>query len=48
MEWNPELLRLRSLLEQGFERELRSAVDGGDDLAGVLDALLVEPVDGAG
>ncbi|MEO6085473.1 MAG: iron-containing redox enzyme family protein [Umezawaea sp.] len=47
-EWNPELLRLRSVLEQGFERELRSAVDGGDDLAGVLDALLVEPVDGAG
>jgi len=47
-EWNPELLRLRSVLEKGFEHELRSAVDGGDDLAGVLDALLVEPVDGAG
>lgn len=47
-EWNPELLRLRSVLEKGFEHELRSAVEGGDDVAGVLDALLVEPVDGVG
>jgi hypothetical protein len=47
-EWNPELLRLRAVLEKGFEHELRSGVDGGDDLAAVLDALLVEPVDGTG
>jgi hypothetical protein len=47
-EWNPELLRLRSVLERGFEQELRSGVEGGDDLAGVLDGLLVEPVDASG
>ena len=47
-EWEPELLRLRAVMERSFENALRSAVDGGDDLDGVLDALLVEPVDGAG
>ncbi|QPP07347.1 iron-containing redox enzyme family protein [Streptomyces bathyalis] len=47
-EWDPELLRLRAQLEQEFLNGLRTAVAGGDDVAGELDALLVEPVGGSG
>lgn len=47
-EWSPELLRLRCELERVFEQALRAEVAGGDDVAGVLDELLVEPVPGTG
>jgi hypothetical protein len=47
-EWNPDLLRLRSAMETTFLAALRDGVAGGGDISGVLDALLVEPVDGAG
>jgi hypothetical protein len=47
-EWDPELLRLRGVLENRFLSALRGDVSGGDDLAGALDPLLVEPLDGAG
>jgi hypothetical protein len=47
-EWNPGLLRLRSAMEDTFLAALRDGVSGGDDISGVLDALLVEPVDGTG
>jgi Iron-containing redox enzyme len=47
-EWDPELLRLRQAMERRFHDALRSDVDGSDDLRGELDALLVEPVPGAG
>lgn len=47
-EWNPELLRLRSVMEARFLSALRGDVSGGDDISGVLESLLVEPVDGTG
>jgi Iron-containing redox enzyme len=47
-EWNPGLLRLRAAMEDTFLRALRADVPGGDDISGVLDELLVEPVDGTG
>ncbi|MBN6038371.1 iron-containing redox enzyme family protein [Amycolatopsis sp. 195334CR] len=47
-EWAPELLRLRAELERAFVSALREEVPGGDDVAGELDALLVEPVPGRG
>ncbi|WP_158841417.1 iron-containing redox enzyme family protein [Saccharothrix deserti] len=47
-EWNPELLRFRTALERVFLGALRADVPGGADIAGVLDELLVEPVDGVG
>ncbi|GAA1285902.1 iron-containing redox enzyme family protein [Saccharothrix xinjiangensis] len=47
-EWEPELLRFRAVLERAFLDALRADVPGGDDIEGVLDELLVEPVDGAG
>jgi Iron-containing redox enzyme len=47
-EWDPELLWLRRALETTFLAALRSDVDGGRDLPGELDALLVEPVPGNG
>ncbi|AXB42402.1 iron-containing redox enzyme family protein [Amycolatopsis albispora] len=47
-EWDPELLRLRAELEEAFLADLRAGVAGGDDVAGELDALLVETVPGRG
>jgi heme oxygenase-like protein len=47
-EWNPELLRQRAAMENVFLHALRSDVTGGDDIAGVLETLLVEPIDGEG
>jgi hypothetical protein len=47
-EWNPDLLRLRAVMENTFLTALRDGVAGGDDIPGVLDALLAEPVDGTG
>jgi hypothetical protein len=47
-EWEPGLLAFRRSLERAFLAALRSAVAGGDDVAGVLDELLVEPVPGTG
>ncbi|RCW44611.1 heme oxygenase-like protein [Halopolyspora algeriensis] len=46
-EWDPELLRARAALERSFLHALRSDVDGGTDVTGVLDDLLTEPVPGA-
>lgn len=45
-EWEPRLLGLRASLERLFLDALRARVAGGDDVAGELDELLVEPVDG--
>lgn len=47
-EWDPELLRFRAALERVFLDALRADVPGGADITGVLDELLVEPVDGVG
>lgn len=47
-EWQPELLRLRAGLERTFLAAVRSEVDGGTDVAGALDPLLLEPVPGDG
>jgi len=47
-EWEPELLAFRCVLERVFHAGLRDAVAGGDDVAGSLDELLVEPVPGTG
>ncbi|SFA94140.1 Iron-containing redox enzyme [Amycolatopsis marina] len=50
-EWDPELLRLRGAMERSFLAALRVGIAGGggsSDVEGVLDELLVEPVDGAG
>ncbi|WP_228004164.1 iron-containing redox enzyme family protein [Amycolatopsis sp. YIM 10] len=47
-EWEPELLRLRAVLERDFVSALRREVAGGDDVTAELDALLVEPVPGRG
>lgn len=47
-EWSPELLAFRRELERAFEAALRAAVPEDDDVAAVLDELLVEPVPGTG
>ncbi len=47
-EWDPALLKLRAQTEIAFLAALRSDVDGGDDLEGALDDLLVEHAPGAG
>jgi len=47
-EWNPTLLRLRAALEQLFLAAMREQVAGGVDVAGELDALLVQPLSGRG
>lgn len=47
-EWDPDLLRLRAMLERSFLAKLRECVPGGQDVEGELDTLLVEPVDGGG
>ncbi len=48
LEWDPEVLRFRRLLEREFLAALRADVAGGDDVDAVLEPLLVEPVDGTG
>lgn len=48
LEWDPELLRLRALLERKFLDALHAGVAGGDDVDAALDQLLVEPADGSG
>jgi hypothetical protein len=47
-EWEPELLRLRAMMERAFLTALRSDTDRGDDVTAALDALLIEPVPGNG
>ncbi|EHR60248.1 iron-containing redox enzyme family protein [Saccharomonospora cyanea] len=50
-EWDPDLLRLRTALEQRFLAALRADVPGGGrdrDVAAALDELLTEPVHGTG
>ncbi|AUI58165.1 iron-containing redox enzyme family protein [Amycolatopsis sp. BJA-103] len=47
-EWDPRLLGFRSGLEHAFLDGIRAAVPGGDDVQGLLDEMLVEPVDGEG
>ncbi|MFE7802547.1 iron-containing redox enzyme family protein [Nocardia sp. NPDC057440] len=47
-EWQTDLLRFRSHLEQQFLDAMRSDVAGGRALHRELDALLVEPADGSG
>ncbi|MFC8508710.1 iron-containing redox enzyme family protein [Streptomyces sp. NPDC057411] len=48
LEWDPELLRLRALLERRFEDALRDGCGRHGGLSEVFDALLTEPVDGHG
>ncbi|MFI2644086.1 iron-containing redox enzyme family protein [Streptomyces sp. NPDC018610] len=47
-EWDPDLLRLRSALEDRFLTALRADTPGHDGLDEALADLLVEPVDGSG
>jgi hypothetical protein len=47
-EWDPGLLAFRRSIERIFLAALRESVAGGDDVAGALDELLVEPVPGTG
>ena len=48
LEWDPDLLRFRRLLERRFLAALRSDVAAGDDVDGALEPLLVEAVEGVG
>ncbi|GAB3734382.1 iron-containing redox enzyme family protein [Amycolatopsis oliviviridis] len=45
-EWDQHLLGFRATLERAFLDGIRMAVPGGDDVATLLDELLVEPVEG--
>jgi len=47
-EWEPELLRLRAVLERAFLAALEAELPGRPSVDEVLGELLVEPVDGAG
>ncbi len=47
-EWDPALITMRVAAERLFLDALRGEVDASDDVAGEIDALLVEPVDGTG
>lgn len=47
-EWDPGLLGFRAEAERVFLRTLRERTAGGSDVTAELDALLVEPVGGAG
>ncbi|MFF5258249.1 iron-containing redox enzyme family protein [Actinomadura viridis] len=47
-EWAPSLLALRAELERAFLSALRAETPGGDDVQGVLEELLVEPVNATG
>jgi len=48
LEWDPEVLRFRRLLERVFLAALRADVAGGDDVDAALAPLLLEPVSGTG
>jgi hypothetical protein len=48
LEWDPDLLRLRSQLERLFLAALRRDTSGSDDVEGALAPLLLEPVSGTG
>jgi len=48
LEWDPEVLRFRGLLERVFLAALRADCPGGDDVDAVLAPLLREPVHGSG
>ena len=48
LEWDPDLLRLRSRLERPFLDALRRDTSGSDDVEAVLAPLLLEPVTGTG
>jgi hypothetical protein len=47
-EWEPELLRLRGVMERRFLSALRAALPGGDDVESALREVLYEPPDAAG
>jgi len=47
-EWDPAVLTVRRRLEAEFLRALRGDVPPGHDVASEVDALLVEPAEGAG
>jgi hypothetical protein len=47
-EWDPALITMRVAAERSFLDALRAEVDASDDVAGEIDTLLVEPVDGTG
>jgi hypothetical protein len=48
LEWDPDLLRARSLLERPFVDALRRDTSGSDDVEAALAPLLVEPTSGTG
>ena len=48
LEWDPDLLRLRSRLERLFLDALRRDTSGSDDVEAALAPLLLEPVSGTG
>ena len=47
-EWDPAVLSCRAELERAFLAALRHDVTAGADVGAEIDALLVEPIDGAG
>jgi hypothetical protein len=47
-EWDPDLLRLRAVMERVFLDELRGCTAGGGDVRRELAELLTEPIDGVG
>ncbi|GAA2021496.1 iron-containing redox enzyme family protein [Catenulispora yoronensis] len=47
-EWDPELLRLRAVMERQFFTALRAEAPPSDDVESALAPLLVDPVDGHG
>jgi hypothetical protein len=48
LEWDLELLRIRTGLERRFLAALRADVEPGTDVSDEIEALLVEPADGTG
>lgn len=48
LEWDPDLLRVRALMEHRFESALRHDCRHAPDVDDALAALLVEPVEGTG
>jgi hypothetical protein len=48
LEWDPDLLRMRSALERHFLDALRRDTSGGDDVDAALAPLLLEPMSGTG
>jgi hypothetical protein len=47
-EWEPDLLRLRGLLERRFLSAMRTAVPGGDDVESALDQVTLDATGDAG